>query len=55
MHSADAGAQWTRGLIERIGSGAHTFAGEGEPFAGVLGEGQDNPYATGVPHPEDDA
>lgn len=50
VHSADAGAQWTRGLIERIEDGAYTFAGEGEPFVGVLAEGQENPYATGVPH-----
>ncbi|MFF4742245.1 PadR family transcriptional regulator [Streptomyces chengbuensis] len=53
VHSADAGAQWTRGLIERIEGGAYTFAGEGEPFVGVLAEGQENPYATGVPHEGD--
>ncbi|MFI1466090.1 PadR family transcriptional regulator [Streptomyces wuyuanensis] len=53
VHSADAGAQWTRGLIERIEGGAYTFAGEGEPFVGVLAEGQQNPYATGVPHEGD--
>ncbi|HEY5840224.1 MAG TPA: hypothetical protein VIU87_01900, partial [Mycobacterium sp.] len=29
VHSADAGAAWTRGLIERIESGAYTFEGEG--------------------------
>ncbi|QGV79295.1 PadR family transcriptional regulator [Streptomyces ficellus] len=33
VHSADAGAQWTRGLIARIEAGAYTFAGEGDPFA----------------------
>ncbi|MFC8915435.1 PadR family transcriptional regulator [Streptomyces sp. NPDC047821] len=49
VHSADAGAAWTRGLIERIERGAYTFAGEGEPFVGVLAEGQENPYATGAP------
>ncbi|MFJ8645649.1 PadR family transcriptional regulator [Streptomyces sp. NPDC093546] len=38
VHSADAGAAWTRGLIERIERGAYTFAGEGPPFVGVLGE-----------------
>lgn len=54
VHSADAGAQWTRGLIARIEGGAYTFAGEGEPFVGVLAEGQENPYATGVPDPGDD-
>ncbi|MFD4690969.1 PadR family transcriptional regulator [Streptomyces sp. NBC_00683] len=53
VHSADAGAEWTRGLIERIEGGAYTFAGEGEPFVGVLSEGQENPYATGVPDPGD--
>ncbi|MFD7492696.1 PadR family transcriptional regulator [Streptomyces sp. NPDC059832] len=54
VHSADAGAEWTRGLIARIESGAYTFAGEGEPFVGVLADGQRNPYATGVPDPGDD-
>ncbi|MEV7233582.1 PadR family transcriptional regulator [Streptomyces sp. NPDC051020] len=53
VHSADAGAEWTRGLIERIGGGAYTFAGEGDPFVGVLAEGEENPYATGVPDPGD--
>ncbi|MFF8788540.1 PadR family transcriptional regulator [Streptomyces sp. NPDC015125] len=46
VHSADSGAVWTRGLIERIEGGAYVFAGEGEPFVGVLAEGQENPYAT---------
>ncbi|MEU6325727.1 PadR family transcriptional regulator [Streptomyces sp. NPDC047049] len=46
VHSADSGAEWTRGLIERIEGGAYVFAGEGEPFVGVLAEGQENPYAT---------
>ncbi|MET9803337.1 PadR family transcriptional regulator [Streptomyces sp. NPDC006368] len=53
IHSADAGAEWTRGLIERIERGAYTFAGEGEPFVGVLRPGEENPYATGTPHPGD--
>ncbi|WP_405635658.1 PadR family transcriptional regulator [Streptomyces sp. NBC_00056] len=53
VHSADAGAEWTRGLIGRIEGGAYTFSGEGEPFVGVLAEGQENPYATGEPHPGD--
>ncbi|MFF9688916.1 PadR family transcriptional regulator [Streptomyces sp. NPDC014623] len=51
VHSADAGAEWTRGLIARIEAGAYTFAGEGEPFVGVLAEGQGNPFATGAPDP----
>lgn len=33
VHSADAGAEWTRGLIERIERGAYTFEGE-EPSPG---------------------
>ncbi|MFJ6855934.1 PadR family transcriptional regulator [Streptomyces sp. NPDC091271] len=53
VHSADAGAEWTRGLIARIETGAYTFAGEGEPFVGVLAEGQQNPFATGVTDPGD--
>ncbi|MGN5635190.1 PadR family transcriptional regulator [Streptomyces sp. AC154] len=53
VHSADAGAEWTRGLIARIEGGAYTFAGEGEPFVGVLAEGEENPYATGVADPGD--
>ncbi|MDF6043182.1 PadR family transcriptional regulator [Streptomyces sp. JH14] len=51
VHSADAGAAWTRGLIARIEGGAYTFAGEGDPFVGVLAEGEENPYATGSPAP----
>ncbi|CAM5495547.1 transcriptional regulator [Streptomyces pilosus] len=53
VHSADTGAAWTRGLVERVRSGAYTFAGEGEPFIGVLAEGEENPYATGERHPGD--
>lgn len=53
VHSADSGAEWTRGLIARIEGGAYTFAGEGEPFVGVLADGEENPYATGVPDPGD--
>jgi DNA-binding PadR family transcriptional regulator len=53
VHSADTGAEWTRGLIARIEGGAYTFAGEGDPFVGVLAEGEENPYATGIPDPGD--
>ncbi|MDT0427958.1 PadR family transcriptional regulator [Streptomyces salyersiae] len=53
VHTADLGAEWTRGLIARIEGGAYTFAGEGDPFVGVLAEGQENPYATGTPDPGD--
>ncbi|GAA1323808.1 hypothetical protein GCM10009647_058910 [Streptomyces sanglieri] len=49
---ADSGAEWTRGLIERIEGGAYIFAGEGEPFVGVLADDQPNPFASG-PHPDD--
>ncbi|WP_030709456.1 PadR family transcriptional regulator [Streptomyces sp. NRRL F-2580] len=46
VHSADAEAEWTRGLIARIEAGAYSFAGEGgDPFVGVLADGQENPYA----------
>ncbi|KUF15537.1 MULTISPECIES: PadR family transcriptional regulator [Streptomyces] len=55
LHSADAGAAWTRGLVERVEGGAYTFAGEGEPFVAVLAEGEENPYATGERHAGDDA
>ena len=51
--AADSGAEWTRGLVARIEAGAYTFAGEGEPFVGVLAEGERNPYATGESHPGD--
>ncbi|MEU5956745.1 PadR family transcriptional regulator [Streptomyces sp. NPDC047525] len=54
VHTADGGVEWTRGLIERIEGGAYTFAGEGEPFVGILGEGEENPFASGETHAEDD-
>ncbi|MFJ5033600.1 PadR family transcriptional regulator [Streptomyces sp. NPDC088560] len=54
VHTADSEAAWTRGLVERLENGAYTFAGEGEPFVGVLAEGEENPYATGERHPQDD-
>ncbi|MCX4549171.1 PadR family transcriptional regulator [Streptomyces sp. NBC_01267] len=50
VHTADGGAEWTRGLIERIEGGAYVFAGEGEPFVGVLAEGEENPYARPDPN-----
>ena len=53
IHTADAEAAWTQGLIDRIEGGAYTFAGEGEPFVGVLKDGEENPYATGERHPGD--
>lgn len=46
VYTADVGAEWTRGLIERIEGGAYVFAGEdGDPFEGVLAE--ENPFANG--------
>ncbi|MEU7086713.1 PadR family transcriptional regulator [Streptomyces achromogenes] len=54
LHTADSDAAWTQGLIDRLEAGAYSFAGEGERFVGVLAEGQENPYATGERHPEDD-
>ncbi|MQY16303.1 hypothetical protein SRB5_65010 [Streptomyces sp. RB5] len=33
VHSAEAGAAWTRGLIERLEGGAYVMAGEGDPWA----------------------
>jgi DNA-binding PadR family transcriptional regulator len=53
VHTADSEAAWTHGLVARLESGAYTFAGEGEPFVGVLAEGEENPYATGERHPGD--
>ncbi|MEV6168346.1 PadR family transcriptional regulator [Streptomyces sp. NPDC051954] len=53
VHSADAEAAWALGLIARIEGGAYTFAGEGEPFVGILAEGQENPFATEERHPGD--
>lgn len=39
VRTAEASAAWTRGLIGRIESGAHVFAGEeGSPFEGLLTE-----------------
>ncbi|MGW6457335.1 PadR family transcriptional regulator [Streptomyces sp. NPDC055078] len=54
VSSADSGMEWTRGLIQRIEAGAYTFDAEGEPFVGVLGEGEENPYATDVRHDGDE-
>ncbi|WP_030785807.1 PadR family transcriptional regulator [Streptomyces sp. NRRL S-920] len=53
VHSADTGAEWTESLIARVKGGAYTFAGEGEPFVGVLADGEENPFGTGAPHAGD--
>ncbi|MEU5642921.1 PadR family transcriptional regulator [Streptomyces milbemycinicus] len=36
VHSADSGAQWTRGLIDRLEGGAYVMAGEGRRSVDVL-------------------
>lgn len=36
VHSADSGAQWTRGLLERLEAGAYVMAGEGKRSVDVL-------------------
>ncbi|MFC4495277.1 PadR family transcriptional regulator [Streptomyces ovatisporus] len=45
VHNADSGAQWARGLVERLESGAYVMAGEGERDPNVLPPGTRNPYA----------
>jgi len=35
LHTAEAGAEWTRALIARLEAGAYVMAGEGDPWAGV--------------------
>ncbi|MEU4212127.1 PadR family transcriptional regulator [Streptomyces sp. NPDC026206] len=36
VHTADSGAQWTRGLVERLEGGAYVMAGEGDQWQGVV-------------------
>ncbi len=45
VHNATSGAEWTRGLIERLENGAYVMAGEGERTTEVLPEGVENPFA----------
>ncbi|KUJ68548.1 transcriptional regulator [Streptomyces albus subsp. albus] len=45
LHTSDSGADWTRGLIERLEAGAYVMAGEGERSVDVLPDGVENPYA----------
>ncbi|WBB58375.1 PadR family transcriptional regulator [Streptomyces sp. WMMC500] len=35
LHTAEAGAEWTRALIGRLEAGAYVMADEGDPWAGV--------------------
>lgn len=44
VYTAESGAEWTRGLIERLENGAYVMAGEGERDPSVLAPGQENPY-----------
>ncbi|MDT0446854.1 MULTISPECIES: PadR family transcriptional regulator [unclassified Streptomyces] len=44
VHNAESSAEWTRGLIERLESGAYVMAGEGERSVEVLPEGMANPF-----------
>lgn len=45
VHNAESGAQWARGLVERLESGAYVMAGEGDREMNVLPRGTQNPYA----------
>lgn len=45
VHNSDSGAEWTRGLVERLENGAYVMAGEGERDVNVLSPGTRNPYA----------
>ncbi|MBW1598922.1 PadR family transcriptional regulator [Streptomyces sp. JJ38] len=45
VHTAAAGAEWTRGLIARLEAGAYTMAGEGEREVTVLPEDTSDPFA----------
>ncbi|MEU1311909.1 PadR family transcriptional regulator [Streptomyces cinnamoneus] len=35
-HTADSGAEWTRGLIERLEGGAYVMADEGDQWEGIV-------------------
>ncbi|QPP07239.1 PadR family transcriptional regulator [Streptomyces bathyalis] len=45
VHNADSGAEWARGLVERLENGAYVMAGEGERQVDVLPPGTGNPFA----------
>ncbi|QTE31671.1 PadR family transcriptional regulator [Pengzhenrongella sicca] len=47
VHTADAGAQWTRGQLERIEGGAYTFEGEGNRSSESTPRARKTPFATG--------
>ncbi|MFD1829189.1 PadR family transcriptional regulator [Streptomyces desertarenae] len=48
VHTAASGAEWTRGLIERLENGAYVMAGEGERSVEVLTEGAPAPFTAGA-------
>ncbi|MEO3766990.1 helix-turn-helix transcriptional regulator [Streptomyces sp. B8F3] len=47
LHTAEAGAEWTRALIARLEGGAYVMAGEGDPWAGMA----TSPEGPGAPDP----
>ncbi|MDT3396484.1 PadR family transcriptional regulator [Streptomyces sp. B1866] len=44
IHSAESGAEWARGLIERLEAGEYVMLGEGVRSLDVLPDGVENPY-----------
>ncbi|MBT2387406.1 PadR family transcriptional regulator [Streptomyces sp. ISL-11] len=40
VHTAQSGAQWTRGLIERLEGGVYVMADEGDQWKGVVTSGE---------------
>ncbi|MFI1254497.1 PadR family transcriptional regulator [Streptomyces netropsis] len=40
VHTAESGAQWTRGLIERLEGGAYVMADEGDQWEGIVTSGE---------------
>lgn len=40
VHTAQSGAQWTRGLIERLEGGAYVMADEGDQWQGIVTSGE---------------
>lgn len=51
VHSADSGAQWTRGLIERLEGGAYVMAGEGKRSVDVLMDSVESMESPRTPTP----
>ncbi|WP_181767229.1 PadR family transcriptional regulator [Streptomyces albidus (ex Kaewkla and Franco 2022)] len=45
VHNSESGAEWTRGLVERLENGAYVMAGEGRRDVQVLPPGTPNPFA----------